>query len=166
MATSDVLTAYPLTLRASTTQPEVLYRRQLDLIAIHGRVALPRDLETVLAFDDPPVVVCRLGAGPVPRDLAGSVSAVYALAPHGAPVVPTGRVLVRFAEGVAASERDALFSREGFVVVEPLPYAPNAAWVTAASGGMPAALGGVAALEAMPGVVNVERQMLRGGARR
>jgi len=163
----DLLTAFPRTLRASTEQPKVVYRRLPDLIAIHGGVEVPRDLEKVVSFEDPPVLVCRLGEGPVPRALPQStVGAVYSLTPRGAPAVPTGLVLVRFAEGVVATRRGDMLAREGFTLVDVLPYAPGAAWVRAISGGISASLAGIKALESLPDVVNVEPQMLRPPVRR
>lgn len=167
VAPSDGLTSFPRALRASTEQPKVIYRRVPGLIAIHGRIAVPREVVAVSSFEDPPIVVCRLARGAMPRALREvTVSAVYALTPRGEPAVPTGRVLVRFAEGIVAAERGDLFAREGFALLEPLPYAPSAAWVRAASGGIPASLAGIPALEALPGVVNVEPQLLRRAAHR
>jgi hypothetical protein len=164
---SDALQAFPRTLRASTEQPKLVYRRRPDLIAIHGRAEIPRDVEAVLSFEDPPIVVCRLGPAPIPRDLlVGHASAVYALTPRGAPAVPTGLVLVRFAEGVPATRRGDMLARHGFTLVDVLPYAPGAAWVRAISGGISASLIGIPTLESLPDVVNVEPQMLRRPVRR
>ena len=167
MAPDDLLDAFPEVLRASTLQPDELYRRLPDLLAIHGRATVARDLETVLAIEDPPILVYRLGRAPLPRSLQGTtVSAVYALSRGGQPCVPTGLVLVRFHEPVAAAERGDLLLREGFMLENVLPYAPSAAWVRAASGGIAAALRGIPTLEALPDVVNVEPQMLRRPSRR
>lgn len=167
MAPSDVLTAFPRILRASTEQPKVVYRRRSDLIAIHGRGSTPREVEALVTFEDPPIVVCRLGPGPLPRGVfPDKLSAVYALTPRGAPAVPTGLLLVRFAEGIAASRRGDMLARQGFTVVEVLPYAPAAAWVKAIAGGIPASLNGIPALESLPDVENVEPQMLRRPVRR
>ncbi|MGH7731195.1 MAG: hypothetical protein ACRENJ_08105 [Candidatus Eiseniibacteriota bacterium] len=148
-------------------QPNVLYRRIPDLVAIHGRAVQPRDLEPVLTFEDPPILVCRLGRVSLPRPLRQTtVSAVYALAPDGAPAVPTGLVLVCLREGIPAAERRETFLREGFTLHDILPYAPNAAWVKATSGGISRSLRGIPALEALPDVENVEPQMLRRPSRR
>ena len=163
----DVLRIPSARLRASTEQPKVVYRRRADLIAIHGHAELPSDVEAVLSFEEPPVVVCRLGETPIPRDLlVGHASAVYALTPRGAPAVPTGLVLVRFAEGVSATRRGDMLARHGFTLVDVLPYAPGAAWVRAISGGISASLAGIPTLESLPEVVNVEPQMLRRPVRR
>jgi hypothetical protein len=163
----DLLTAFPRTLRASTTRPETVYRRVPGLIAVHGRSAVPREVETVLRFEDPPILVCRSASRSIPPALLeATLTPVYALTPRGAPAVPTGLVLVRFAEGIDAAGRGDQISRLGFAVVEPLGYAPSAAWVRSAAGDISASLSGIPALEALADVVNVEPQMLQRIARR
>lgn len=158
---------FPRALRASTVQPKVLYRRLPELIAIHERIEPPAGWEVVLTLEDPPIVVCRGDTRALPRTLMdATVTPVYALARRGAPAVPTGLVLVRFRAGVAATACGELFSREGFTIHDVLPYAPSAVWVKAASGGIPASLRGIPALESLPDVVNVEPQMLKRSAHR
>lgn len=164
---TDVLSAFPHTLHASTTQPKLLYRRRPDLIAIHDRIEPPAGWQVVLTLDDPPIVVCRGDARPLPRTLLdATLTPVYALTPRGAPAVPTGLVLVRFREGIAAASCGDVVAREGFTIHDVLPYAPSAAWVRAVSGGIPASLRGIPALESLPDVVNVEPQMVKRSARR
>lgn len=166
MAEIDDLAAFPSTLRAGTTEPGALYRRLPELVAIHDRTEAPSGLEPVLVFVDPPIVVCRTEGGALPPLGGATVTPVYALARRGAPAVPTGLVLVRFREGVAAAACGEALSREGFTIHGVLPYAPGAAWVKAASGGIPASLSGIARLEALPDVVHVEPQMARRAAAR
>jgi len=164
---TDVLSAFPHTLHASTTQPKRLYRRQPELIAIHARIEPPPGWPVVLTLDDPPIVICRGDARALPRRLLeATLTPVYALTPRGAPAVPTGLVLVRFREGIAAAACADVVARQGFTIHDVLPYAPSAAWVRAASGGIPASLRGIAALESLPDVVNVEPQMVKRSARR
>lgn len=167
MTETDVFTAFPRTLRASTERPRVVYRRLPELIAIHGRVEPPAGWEVVLVLEDPPIRVCRAPARTLPATLVhATVTPVYALTRRGAPAVPTGLVLVRFREGIAAAERSEPLSHEGFTIAAPLPYAPGAAWVKAISGDILAALRGIPALESLPDVVNVEPQMVKRAARR
>jgi len=167
VAETDVLSAFPHTLHASTAQPKRLYRRQPELIAIHARVEPPPGWPVVLTLEDPPVVICRGDPRALPRALLdATLTPVYALTPNGAPAVPTGLVLVRFREGIAAAGCGDVVAREGFTIHEVLPYAPSAAWVRAASGGIPASLRGIPALESLPDVVNVEPQMVKRSARR
>ena len=93
VALNDLLDAFPRTLRASTVQPEVLYRRVPDLIALHGRAVPPRALETVLTLEEPPILVCRFGGASLQRALPqATVSAVYALARGGSFPATIGRI--------------------------------------------------------------------------
>jgi hypothetical protein len=163
----DALSAFPQTLHASTSQPKVLYRRQPELIAIHDRIEPPPGWEVVLTLDDPPIVICRGDTRTLPSTLLhATLTPVYALTRRGAPAVPTGLVLVRFREGIAAAACGDAMAREGFTIHDVLPYAPSAAWVKAASGGIPASLRGIPALESLADVVNVEPQMVKRSARR
>jgi hypothetical protein len=163
----DDFAAFPRTLRSSTTEPRVLYRRVPDLVAIHSRTQAPAGWEVVLTLEDPPIVVCRRDTHALPRaSLRATITPVYALTRRGAPAVPTGLVLVRFREGIAAAACGDALTREGFMIHGVLPQAPSAAWVKAASGGIPASLRGIPALESIPGVVNVEPQMVKRSAPR
>ena len=167
MTTIDAFSVFPSTLPASTTQPKLLYRRQPELIAIHDRVEPPAGWPVVLTLEDPPIVICRGDTRALPRTLLhATLTPVYALTPRGSPAVPTGLVLVRFREGIAAAACGDVVAREGFTIHDVLPYAPSAAWVKAASGGIPASLRGIPALESLPDVVDVEPQMLKRSARR
>lgn len=167
VAEIDDFTAFPRTLRASTAEPKVLYRRVPDLVAIHERIKPPAGWEVVLTLEDPPIVVCRGDPRALPRTLLRAiVTPVYALARRGAPAVPTGLVLVHFREGITAAACGDALSSEGFTIHGVLPYAPGAAWVKAASGGIPASLHGIPALESIPDVVNVAPQMVRRSAAR
>jgi hypothetical protein len=165
VADADGLTGFPRTLRVSTADPKAVYRRVPRLIAIHERTA-PDGWEVVLTLEDPPIVVCRGDAGALPRALLHSVTPVYALDRRGTPAVPTGLVLVRFRDGIAATGCGEAMSRAGYQIHDVLPYAPSAAWVKAASGGIPASLRGIPALESLPDVVHVEPQMVRRSAPR
>lgn len=163
----DRFAAFPRSLRASTTRPKAVYHLLPGLIAVHGLTRVPRGIKPVEQFDDPPILICRSAPRSIPPALAdATLTPVYALSRQGGPAVPTGLVLVRFAEGIPAGTRGELFSREGFALVEALPYAPNTVWVQSTTGGIPASLKGIPALEALPDVVNVEPQMLKRAARR
>ncbi|HEX8201918.1 MAG TPA: hypothetical protein VF590_15690 [Isosphaeraceae bacterium] len=91
---------------------------------------------------------------------APAVTPVYGLGGPDSPAVPTGRVLVRFAEGIRIEDRRDQLAQAGYTLAEPLAYAPQAGWVRAASGGIAAALEGLPALAALPDVAHVEPQML------
>jgi hypothetical protein len=96
--------------------------------------------------------------GAADRDAAGPV---YSAGRGGSLAVPTGRVLVRLREGLEADTRRKQFKEAGYDIERTLSYAPNAAWLRPASGGVADALSGVSALKAIPDVVHVEPQMLQ-----
>jgi hypothetical protein len=91
----------------------------------------------------------------------GRLSPVYELLPGGANAVPTGLVFIRFAEGDSAGAHEKEINRAGYEVAESLAYAPHAAWLRARSGSIADALNRLPELEKVPGVVNIEPQMLR-----
>lgn len=91
---------------------------------------------------------------------------VYRRVPGGGLAVPTGRVLVRFSEGVAADEQRDELARAGYAVEEILGYAPHAAWVRAGSGQIADALRDLPRLEGLAQVEHVEPQLLSQAARR
>jgi hypothetical protein len=89
---------------------------------------------------------------------------VYVLSSGGQPARPTGRVLVRFADPAALVRHRKDIEAAGYIIEEVLSYAPQAAWVRAASGDPAEALGAISALERMAEVEEVEPQMLRARA--
>jgi hypothetical protein len=124
-------------------------------------------------------------AGPPPRDLpvstahpelryelADEVGAdpaagpVYRRVPSGEVVVPTGRVLVSFAEDDSAAKHEEDLQAAGYVVDQVLSYAPHAAWVRAATGDVTTALRSLDALAKVAGVVAVEPQMIGSSSKR
>ena len=87
------------------------------------------------------------------------VGPVYELHPGGSLGVPTGLVFIRFTDAASLeSGRDDL-TRAGFDVVRVLSYAPNAAWLRPRTGRIEDGLRGIAALERLPGVENVEAEV-------
>jgi hypothetical protein len=100
--------------------------------------------------------------GALPKDGDGvhGAVAVYADSGSKAILVPTGRVLVRFAEGVVARAKVTSLAHAGYRIAALIDYAENAAWVDAADGDVAAALRGLDRLAAIAGVVSVEPQLL------
>lgn len=92
--------------------------------------------------------------------LSGKVGPVYTLQPGGAPTVPTGRIFIRFREGLSVEARRREIEQVGYQIAESLAYAPHAAWLQARSGEIADALTGIPGLEQIAGVENVEPQML------
>jgi hypothetical protein len=85
------------------------------------------------------------------------IGPVYRRVPGGEPVVPTGRVLVRFAPG---TNRAASLNSAGYRLVETLGYAPDAVWARADEGDVTAALAGLDRLAAAPGVTSAEPELI------
>lgn len=100
-------------------------------------------------------------AGP-PGDAhtADDVIPVYSAGASGPLAVPTGRLFVRFAEGIKAADRAASLRKLGLTIEKTLSYAPSAAWVTTTAGHATAALDHLEALEKLPDVAHVEPQMV------
>jgi hypothetical protein len=146
------LSEYPKQLRASTQQPEVVYLRDDAHYAVHGKPAKGRSV--VMAEGESGIAVY---AGK-PKALSKNMTAVYRN--NTALAVPTGRVFVRFAEGVDAGAHEQLIAKAGYRIEQQLSYAPNAAWLRDADDDVACALCHIDKLEAMPDVENVEPQLL------
>ncbi|MFC7328689.1 hypothetical protein [Marinactinospora rubrisoli] len=123
------------------------YRLAADLVAVH------RPDRPV-----PAVRPVREAARPPSGDAV--LGPVYRRVPGGDLVVPTGRVLVRYSEGDRAERHRGELERTGYRMDRILGYAPHAAWVRAADGGIAAALRRTAAIAALPGVRHVEPELL------
>jgi hypothetical protein len=163
--TNDILFEYPHELPAGTTPGTPVYTRLPGYYAVHGPRSDTAVPAPVLSFDEGPIAVMpgspeQEGAAPE------KISPVYSLQPTGTFAVPTGRVFIRFAEGISVPDRAEEIRKAGYKVAQRLEYAPNAAWLRAASGSIADALNKIDALSTVPGVENVEPQMLMQGARR
>lgn len=97
---------------------------------------------------------------------AATLTPVYELRPDGPPAVPTGKIFLRFKEGVEAASRRVEIERAGYEIIETPPYAPSGAWLRAAGGDVARSLSDIEALEKLADVENVEPQMLVERARR
>lgn len=95
----------------------------------------------------------------------GKIGPVYR-AGGGRMVVPTGRVLVRFRDGVLAEDRRREIAAAGYGVDQVLPYAPHAAWVRRTHGDIAAAIEQSNELRQLPDVEHVEPEMLSPSAAR
>jgi hypothetical protein len=90
---------------------------------------------------------------------SGDADAVYELAGSGTLATASGRVWVRFAEGVDAAGRADDLERAGYRLDGVPGFAANAAYVRAEDVG--AALQGLDTLRALPDVAHVEPEMLQ-----
>ncbi|HEX8282899.1 MAG TPA: hypothetical protein VF588_06070 [Pyrinomonadaceae bacterium] len=89
-----------------------------------------------------------------------TLTPVYKLQPDGPLAVPTGKIFLRFKEGVEAASRREEIERAGYEIVQTPPYSPSSAWVRSASGDVARSLADIDSLEKLEDVVNVEPQML------
>ena len=167
MPAADLFSRFPTKFRASTERSSTWYVRFPGFFAVHDPV--PASIVSSVAFvlNEGAIAVCRgepdVATLPATRT---TITPVYAPESAGPPAVPTGRVFVRFAENVPVDDRRDDLARAGYTVIQTLSYAPHAAWVRARDGDIAASLAGIAALEALPDVVNVEPQMLMKSQRR
>ncbi len=130
------------------------YNLQDEYYAVHGRPrGMPAD-DAIFALNEGEIAVFR---GRPPD--TSQVGPVYA-APDGPLAVPTGLIFVRFAPGTPAEERRADLERLGFELMQVPAYARNAAWVRLRGGDIAEPLARIHELLALPGVENVEPQML------
>jgi hypothetical protein len=155
---------YPATLKQSTLNPEIVYLRSDELVAVRGpreRSGREGPVLTVTGDDGESIAVYR--GGPAERGAwsANAASVTPAYTRSGTKiVVPTGRVFVRFRDTVSASTRREDVEGAGYRILKTLPYAPNAAWLEADDGRATSALANIGRLEALSEVVNVEPQLL------
>jgi len=130
------------------------YALQDEYYAVHGRPRGTPARDAVLTLNEGEIAVFR---GRPPE--TSQVGPVYA-APDGPLAVPTGLIFVRFTPGTSAMERQADLERIGFELVQVPAYARDAAWIRLRDGDIAAPLARIPELVALPGVANVEPQML------
>jgi hypothetical protein len=106
------------------------------------------------------------GAAPTGDATGDKIFPVYRAQPSGAFAVPTGRIWVRFAEGVKAEGQQEAMEKLGFSIAESPAWAPQAAWVRASSGKIADALAAASRLKTLPDVELVEPQILTAAARK
>jgi hypothetical protein len=154
----------PPEIKSSTRPSSTTYTLLADHYAVHreGAGVKPTE-EAIFTMNEDGITIDVLrskGEGQRARvSPSGEVGPVYSLKGGGV-AVPTGRVLIRFREGVPAEERRGEIERAGYTVAQVLDYAPNAAWLRARSGNISDALKHIQSLEGISDVENVEPQML------
>ncbi|WP_414576170.1 hypothetical protein [Anabaena sp. CCY 9402-a] len=151
----DYFNEYPQQIHVGKDAP-VLFSRQPGYYAVHYKEPSTVISSAVLVLNEGKIVVF---AGEPKPEIRETLSPVYTLE-GGSLAVPTGLVFIRFAEDVEVESQQAAINQAGYEVVESLAYAPHAAWLRAKSDKMSDGLQGIAQLEAIPNVENVEPQML------
>jgi hypothetical protein len=149
---------FPLHVRAGSGNAGVFARRP-DMHAVRQTAGDSTDDAIARIPDGKRTLAVYKGDAPAAR-AAAEVLPVYSAGPDGPIAVPTGRVFVRFAEGVRADERRDALTALGFEIERTMSYAKNAAWVSSADGGVAHALERLPQLESLPDVMHVEPQLL------
>jgi hypothetical protein len=155
----DALAEFPRSVQRSGDQEQVNYSQVPNAFAIHGPV--PPELAAAVAVMVGDASVALGRGSPDMMVPAGSrVSPVFTLRPGGMPAVPTGRVLVRFAEPDRALAHASALEGVGYRIAESVPHTPHAAWLESADGSIAQALARLPELESVTGIINVEPQMI------
>ncbi|MCS6774609.1 MAG: hypothetical protein RMM31_11570 [Anaerolineae bacterium] len=150
------LSDFPVHVRASRKNAQLVYQRDLSLYAERYQVAATSGSKPpTLVLDEGRV---RIFKGKPPAAAAGQLCAVYR---HGGWLaVPTGLVFVVFKPGERAAAHAEAIRQAGYEIVEIPPYAPNAAWVRDANEDIAAALKNLLRLEQISQVENVEPEFI------
>lgn len=151
----DYFSEYPQQIRTGK-DAAVSYSRQPGYYAVHYKQPSTATSRAVFVLNEGKIAVFT---GEANETMTETLSPVYILE-GGSLAVPTGLVFIRFAEGLEVESQQAAIHQAGYEVVQSLAYAPHAAWLGAKSGKMSDALHGIAQLEAIPNMENVEPQML------
>jgi hypothetical protein len=140
-------------------EPAGVFNRRDDLYAVRGTTdRSPAGVARIQADAENHYTV---HAGPPAGKHSGDdVIPVYSAGADGPLAVPTGRLFVRFAEGIKASDRAPALRALGFAIERSPSYAPSAAWVTPLAGSATAALDHIEALQKLPDVAHVEPQLV------
>lgn len=150
---------FPERVGVGTNRPGAYYVRLPGRHAVHHLTPTQDVADAEMIFRREGIAVFR-GEPAEPPSHQPAVTPVYKLHPDGPVAVPTGRVFVRFNEGVNVATRREEIERAGYEIIETPPYAPSCAWVQSASGDLALALRDIHNLERLPDVENVEPQML------
>jgi hypothetical protein len=150
---------YPNHLRAGAGQDPAFERRP-ELYSVRRPGQTDTTGAVAVFHDDAKTAFAVFAGKPRKTDEANEVGPVYSAGPGGPLAVPTGRVFVRLTEGVRPEERLEQLEAAGFEIERTVSYAPHAAWLRPARGGVAHALSGLVALAQVPDVVHVEPQML------
>lgn len=163
----DYFGAYPKELKASTVRSDHRCYRATLYFAVQGKVNSQPELRIVWTSPGDRITVFegdpRLFR---PASAAQRLRAVYQFPPSGPPLVPTGLVFARFEEGSSAEDKRQQIVAAGYDIDSIPSYATHCAWLKAIDGRVSSALGQIREIEALPGIVNVEPQLVGPHAQR
>jgi len=156
------MTTYPTHLRSGAGTPP--FERRPNLYSRRCGSGADTSGAVVVIADETKVVFAIYEGKPRAGNDPDELGPVYSAGTGGPLAVPTGRVFVRLAEHVRASEKRREFKAAGFEIERAPSYAPHTAWLVPEHGGVAHALPALADLERIPDVVHVEPQLLMGRA--
>jgi hypothetical protein len=161
-ATGPAFQEFPEVIRASSADPAHEYRMLKTHFAVHTQPA--KDGATGSIGEHITIYPKDRfsGLGIKPSDW----SPVYSLAEGGTYAVPTGKVFVRLADGEKLADHADRVRAAGYAIDQILSYSPNAGWLRPEGSSIARGLAGLQVLAAIPGVVNVEPQMISKAARK
>lgn len=162
-STTDISSKFPRQIPVNSNQTS--YALKPGYYAVHGAQRPPQS-QPLQLLNEGEIAIYE---GEPDSNLAittNKLSPVYTLAQGGSLAVPTGLVLLRLGEHIPIADRRGQVEAAGYEITETLSYAPNSAWLRARSGTIADALMGTKELEKIPGVENVEPQMLMAASRR
>ena len=163
----ELFSHYPVKIKASTQHAEKYFVIQNSLYAVHGEIPPPCKAAIMVVIEEGKIVVCKGNPDELPPSVdPGAITPVYSLQPSGPLAVPTGRILVRFADGILAVSRRHAIQRIGYIIDQELHYVPHALWVKSTNGDIAFALNNISLLEGLSEVEYVEPQMLMESVRR
>lgn len=163
----ELFSNYPKRFKASTQHPESGYVLQKGFYAVHGEIPPFCKAAIVAVIEEGKIVICKGNPDELPPSVdRNMLMPVYALELNGLLAVPTGLILIRYTDNVAAASRKQAIERIGYIIDQELAYAPQALWLKSANGDTVFALNNASLLEAQENVENVEPQMLMQSVRR
>ena len=159
MSPSKLFRDFPERLRAGTERPEASYTRVPGYYAVHHGREQADTNGAVMTLKEEGIAIYR-GEPDENHGDTISLTPVYSLQPSGPLAVPTGKVFIRFAQGVEAASRREEIESAGYEIIKTSNYTPHTAWLQSTSGSIAHSLSNINALESLKDVENVEPQML------
>ncbi len=156
---------FPRVVAASSATPRQKYQRVDTHFAVHGLKDKP-PIEPALEFGPEKISVYPIDRLPEFGQSGSETTPVYSLKKGGTLAVPTGKVFVRCSPNCKFEDSAESFRSAGYEIAQTLPYAPNAGWLRPLSSSIARSLAGLNKLSSIPGVENVEPQMISKAVRK
>jgi hypothetical protein len=153
---------FPKAVPSASNSPQK-YQLVASYFAVHG---VHDAAGPVLEFAPEHIAVYPIDRFQQISQTAPQISPVYSLREGGSFAVPTGRVFVRFSAESNFKDHADRFRDAGYEIDQTLAYAPNAGWLRPSSSSIASSLASLEKLSTIPGVENVEPQMLQKAVRK